>query len=237
VSDAHDRYVEDLAAHLLGALEEDESRELERHLDDCDYCSAERERLRLAADALPRSVLQVAPPPSLKRSLMAEVEQGARAAEPKRARRSLRDLVPNLGGMRPTLAWVSAAFLLAVGIASGWGITQLSGSDDSRVITAQVDERRVPSGSASLVVPEEGEDGAILRVNGMPSLQSGDVYQVWLERGGEVVSEGLFSVSGDGRGSAAVADELTGADAVLVTREVAGGAMAPSEEPIVRVEL
>jgi anti-sigma-K factor RskA len=237
VNEAEDRYEQDLAAYLLGALEEHEARELEQHLEGCAHCRAERERLRLAADALPRSVLQVAPPPSLKESLMAEVEPESPAVSRPRARRRLRELLPDLGGMRPTLAWVSAAFLLAVGIATGWGITQLGGSEDSRVIRAQVDERRIPSGSASLVIPEEGKDGAILRVNGMPSLVDNGVYQVWLERDGEVISQGLFSVSENGRGSAAVSDRLTDADAVLVTREAAGGARAPSEQPILRVKL
>ena len=41
----------------------------------------------------------------------------------------------------------------------------------------------------------------------------------------------------DGDGAPAVRDDLEGADAVLVTREAAGGARAPSEEPIVAVEL
>jgi Anti-sigma-K factor rskA len=152
-------------------------------------------------------------------------------------RERLGRLVPSLTSMRPGVAWVSAAFLLAMGILGGWGITQLTDSQDSRVITAQVDKGRVPTGTATLVVPEEGDDGAILRVNGMPSLPSSGVYQVWLQRDGEVVSQGLFSVGEDGRGSAAVSDRLTGAEAVLVTREGPGGAMTPSEKPILRVTL
>ena len=138
--------------------------------------------------------------------------------------------------MRPQLAWVSAAFLLAVGIACGWGITQLAGSDDGRVITAQVDKERIPFASASLVVPEDADGGAILRVNGMPTLPSNRVYQVWLQRDGETVPQTLFSVGESGTGTPAVR-ALEGADAVLVTREAAGGARAPSEEPILRVNL
>lgn len=229
----HDRYVQDLGAHLLGALEEPEERALEAHLEECAHCRAERERLRLAADALPRSVLQVAPPPSLKKSLMAEVGGGVERP----SRRRLRELLPDLGGMRPAMAWMSAAFLLAVGIACGWGVTQLVGSEDSRVITAQIDKQRVPFGSASLVVPDDPDTGAILRVHGMPTLETNRVYQVWLQRDGEVVSQTLFTVGEDGNGSPAVHDTLEGADAVLVTREAAGGARAPSEEPILSVRL
>jgi anti-sigma-K factor RskA len=231
----HDRYEQDVAAFLLGALDEDEPRELERHLDDCAHCRAELERLRVAADALPRSVMQVNPPPSLKASLMAVVEGEPSAHVQPRARKRLRGALPALGRMRPAVAWVSASFLLAVGIACGWGITQLT-EDDSRVIAAQVDAERVPSGSASLVVPE-GDDVAVLRVAGMPSLLSDATYQVWLKRDGHVVSQGLFTVGEDGRGSAAVPEALDDADAVLVTREAAGGARAPTEDPILSVEL
>ena len=231
MSELHERYDQDLAAYVLDALEEDETRALEQHLEDCVHCRAERDRLRMAADALPRSVLQVAAPPSLKASLMAEVRP-----ESAPSRRRLRDVLPSLGGIRSQLAWVSASFLLAVGIACGWGITQLAGSDDERVITAQVDEKRIPFASASLVVPDDSGGGAILRVNGMPTLPSNRVYQVWLQRDGETIPQTLFSVGEDGTGTPAVR-ALGDADAVLVTRETAGGARAPSEEPILRVSL
>ena len=47
----------------------------------------------------------------------------------------------------------------------------------------------------------------------------------------------MFSVGEDGAGAAAVTDDLEGADSVLVTREPAGGARAPSGKPIVSVGL
>ena len=98
MSEVHERSSRTSPPYVLGALEESEARELERHIEGCAHCRAERDRLRLAADALPRSVLQVEPPPSLKASLMAEVE-GSAAPAPRRSR--LRGLIPDLGGMRP----------------------------------------------------------------------------------------------------------------------------------------
>lgn len=235
MSDAHERYQEDLAPYVLAALDHDETRALELHLEQCAHCRAERDRLRMAADALPRSVPQVAPPPTLKAAVMAEVRQERRKDDAS-VRSRLRGLVPGFGAARPQLAWVSAAFLLAVGIAGGWGITQLAGSDDARVVSAQVDERRIPFASASLVVPDDSGGGAILRVNGMPTLPSNRTYQVWIKRDAEIVPGTLFSVGEDGTGTPAVRS-LEGADAVMVTREAAGGARAPSEEPILTVEL
>ena len=80
-------------------------------------------------------------------------------------------------------------------------------------------------------------EGAILRVHGMPSLPSRETYQVWVQRKGEMVSQSIFNVGEDGNGAAAVPDDLEGADAVLVTREPAGGARAPSGKPVVSVGL
>ena len=235
MSQGHEAFEQDLAPYVLGALEEGDARELERHMDGCAHCRAERDRLRLAADALPRSVLQVEPPPSLKASLMAEVEG---SAAPSSQRRRLRDLLPDLGGMRPALAWVSAAFLLAVGIACGWGITQLADGDGdgARTITAQVDEDELPLARANLVVPDDAEGGAILRVSGMPTLPSNRVYQLWIQQDGETVPGPLFSVGESGTGSPGLR-AVDDADAVLVTREPSGGARAPSEDPILRVDL
>ena len=235
----HERFDTDLAPFLLGALEPEEERALEVHLAACPHCQAELDRLRLAADALPRSVPQVTPPASLKASLMEIVEREAAGdAGQARPRVPLRKrLAPTLSRIRPATAWASAAFLLAVGIATGIGLSELGGSDDARVVTAQVDEGRAPSASASLVVPGEGRDGAILRVNGLPSLPPDRVYQVWVRRDGEVVPGPLFSVGEDGHGGTAVTDDVEDADEVMVTREARGGAPAPTEAPLLTVSL
>ena len=58
-----------------------------------------------------------------------------------------------------------------------------------------------------------------------------------LRDGAPVPQDSLFTVGENGQGSAVVTDDLKDAEAVLVTREPAGGARAPSEEPILSVEL
>ena len=61
----HSRFSDDVGAYLLGALEPDELGAFERHLAACAECRRAVDELRVAADALPRSVEQLAPPPSL----------------------------------------------------------------------------------------------------------------------------------------------------------------------------
>ena len=147
------------------------------------------------------------------------------------------DRLPSLTSRGPAVAWVSAAFLLAVGLAFGAiGASLLA--DEGRTVTAQVDPVSVPEASGQphhLRTTRARE--RILRVHGMPSLPSRETYQVWVQREGEMVSQSIFSVGEDGNGAAAVPDDLEGADAVLVTREPAGGARAPSGKPVVSVRL
>jgi len=60
---------------------------------------------------------------------------------------------------------------------------------------------------------------------------------VWLRRNDEVISQSTFTVGEDGEGAAAVTDSLESADAVMITRERAPRANAPTEASILRVAL
>ena len=239
----HTTYREEIGAYLLGALTDDERDAFEQHLEDCVECRAEIEQLRPAAAALPRSVDQVAPPATLKTSLMEIVEREAReaaagegeqtwAAPPARSRPPLRERL-RLPSLRPAFA-VGA---LVVGLAVGFGVAQLGGDEGARTVAATVDQNRIPQGSGDLRIEGDGEDGAILRVNQMPDLRGREVYQAWVQRDGMVIPQPTFEVGPDGSGAVAVPEDLSGAQAVLVTREPRGGATTPSEQPILSVPL
>ena len=121
----HERFHDDAGAFLLGALGDDERQAFELHMESCPQCRHEVERLRPAAEALPRTVEQVAPPERLRTSLMAVVESEAHEAEaarPRRpGRRRLRDLIPTGAGLRPALAGA----MVAVALLAGYGVAQL----------------------------------------------------------------------------------------------------------------
>ena len=237
----HDRYEQDVGAYVLGALDEVEIKGFERHLVTCARCLEDVERLRAAADALPRSVTPLSPPPTLKRLLMEVVERealeaGAEVPSPT-VRERLAALLPAALRVRPMVAWGVAAVFLVVGIAAGFAVSRIAGTGETRTVSASVDHKRVPFASARLVMPDRGRDGAILRLHGLPNLPSNRVYQVWVQEDGEIIPGPVFGVRQDGSGAAAVPEELDDADAVMVTREPRGGARAPSEKPILRVNL
>jgi len=231
----HATYKDEVGAYLLGALTDAERSAFEDHLDGCPECRHELERLRPAAELLPRSVEQVEPPPSLKRSLMEVVEREAQAggtAEPQR-RPSLGDrlrrlLVP----VRPLVA----AGALAAAVLIGFAVAQIGGGDEGRTVVASINNHRaLPEASGRLTVHGDGE--ATLEVRGMPSPGRGRVYQAWVQRDGMVEPQPTFEVGADGAGAVAVPEDVSGAQAVLLTREPRGGSRAPSEKPILTVKL
>jgi anti-sigma-K factor RskA len=215
----HARHRDDIGAYLLGALNDLERQAFERHLRACSECQEELERLRPAADALPGSVVQLDPPPGLKKRLMAEVERDSAPARPA-WRPRLRV---------PRLAFVAAALLL--GLAIGFGIAQLGG-DETRTVSVTV-ARAMPNAGGTLDI----EDGrATLHLHDMPDLGSKRVYQVWLQHGESLVPARTFEVGQSGTGRVEIAG-VDDADSVYVTREARGGATVPSEDPIVSAPL
>jgi anti-sigma factor RsiW len=227
----HDRLQDGVGAYLLGALDPADQAEFERHLAGCPECRSEVEELRVAADALPRSVEPFAPPPTLKRSLMEAVREDV-----KPARKPLLERLGLFGARVPRLAIAGTAFALVVGVVLG---TQLSTGDDGghRVIAAVPDRSRVPDASATVTVPDDRNGPAQLRVTGLPSPKDGQVYEIWLKRGDQLQPGPLFNVDARGNGAGAIPDDLEGVSAVLVTREATGGAQVPSEAPIISARL
>ena len=237
MSRGHEQYEENVGAYLLGALPELEAEVFEKHVATCADCRRELEQLRLAAEALPRAVEPVIPPPELKESIMgtvwAEAEE-RREATPKR--RWSRPFLERLPRLSPALVAAAAACVLAIGIGIGIGVANIGGGS-SKTLTALVDHTRAPSGNASLVV-SGSKKGAILNVQGLPNPGPGKVYEVWVQRDGTMQPAGaLFSVSSGGSGTAGIPGSLKGVQAVAVTAERDGGALKPTQMPLLTVNL
>ena len=214
----HTAYREEIGAYLLGALT-DLRQAFENHLAGCPACRDEIEQLRPAAAALPRSVEQVSRRrASRPRSWRSSSESARRGRWRRRGRRGRRR---RPGTVRPCASACGAslrpaAAASALGLVAGFGVAQLGGDDDSRTVVATVDQARIPQGTGS-------SSGAILRVNGMPDLQGRRVYQAWVQRGGMIIPQPTFEVGPNGSGAVAVPEDLSDAQAVLVTASSAVG--------------
>lgn len=235
-SSEHDRYRDDAGAYLLDALDPAEQAAFERHLAGCPECRSDVEELRMAADALPRSVEPFDPPASLKRSLMEAVREDAAPAP----RRSLLERLGLAGGgglVGPRLAAAGAAFVLLLGVAIGLVANSVGGAGGQRVVPGVVDRSRVPDATATVTLPANNDGPAQLRVTGMPAPRPGQVYEIWLKRGDQLQPGPLFTTDRSGNGAGAIPDDLAGVSTVLVTREATGGATMPSEAPIISARI
>jgi anti-sigma-K factor RskA len=232
-SPSHDELRDDLAAYALGALNEGEAARLRAHLETCEGCRRHLRWLEPAVELMPRTVEQLEPPPRLRDALMDAVraESPEAAREPPRRTFAGRWRALGVSLWRPATA-VAAAAMLIVGVVAGYLINQPS-TENRSVLTAQA----APGAPAATGVLERDGGSGILRVQGMPSLARDQVYEVWVQRDGELEPSSLFVLRKDHSADAAVPGSLNGADAVLVTREPRGGSRQPTSSPLLSVQL
>jgi anti-sigma-K factor RskA len=241
----HDRWSEDVAAYMLGALEPEEAAALERHAEGCERCRAEIRWLTPALQALPESVEKLEPAPELRARLMAEVR--AEAGEPAAVRGDRREVRPGMldrasawlrglaagpMGRRPVFG-VAAAALVVVAVA-GFAIGGGIGGSDSGGGASTVVAGTAPGVTAKVV--SEG-DGGTLQLANVRQLPNERVLQAWVQRDGEVEPvEALFVPDRGGRASTELPD-MSGVEVVMVTTEPPGGSRSPTSTPIVTIPI
>jgi anti-sigma-K factor RskA len=230
--EAHVRWEESLGAFALGALPDDESREVEEHVGDCAACRRELAELRVAVDALPASAPLVEPPAELRRRIMDVVESeaellsaaGAGADRPRAQRRGPRAWFP-----RPVAATLVAAAVLGAGIGVGAALfTGGSSGPAARTVEAQ----RTPSATTAAYL--RLLDGrANLVVRGMPAPPPGRVYEVWVQRAGGGAPRPAGAMFALRAGTVALPRHVGRGERVLVTAEPRGGSATPTSAPVI----
>jgi anti-sigma-K factor RskA len=238
----HERWGEEVAAYMLGALEPEDVAEFEHHLEGCERCRSEVRWLTAAVEVLPEAVERHEPPPQLRERLLAEVGADARAAgthaEPAergalhRAGRRLAGLGSGPRDWR-RLAWLGAMLLLVVAI-GGYEIGS-GGGDSGGGGGYEAFVSGDPPGVTAEVIREDDEGEIHLAAVG--SLPSNRVLEAWVRRDGEIEPvKALFVPDGEGDATTALGD-MHGVDLVMVTTEPAGGSASPTSAPIAEVPI
>lgn len=241
----HERWSDDLAAYLLGALEPADAAELEHHLEGCGRCRAEMRWLEPAVRRLPEAVERLEPPPRLRDRLMAEVRADAAEAEARMEAETggyrnrsepASDRQPVAGWLRRlgsgTYGWRPLAGLAALALAlvafAGYEVGNGGSGGGEETISAG----KAPGVTATMV--RKG-DGGTLRLAGVHRLPEDRVLEAWVQRDGEVEAvPALFVPDHEGRASTAIED-MNGVEVVMVTTEPEGGSEQPTGEPIVTI--
>lgn len=223
---------EDLAAYLLGGLDEGEAATVESHVEDCERCQADVRWLRPALEMLPEAVEQLDPPPQLRDRLLDIARADAEYSGAATRRKPVRDRRLRVGRFEagPFTASVVALQLLMIGIAvlAGYGIRD-GGRDGVETRTLAVASKS-PGSTATL---EISSGSATLQAHNVPQLPAGAVYQVWVASPGQgVMPSSVFRPTSDGTAAAAVPEVLRGAEQVMVTAEPGKGSTTPSSAPI-----
>jgi hypothetical protein len=95
------------------------------------------------------------------------------------------------------------------------------------------------SGAIAQVAWLDTANTAVLRAEGFPPLEEGEAYQLWLIRGDQRTSGGLFTVDEYGCGTLIFhpTESLEDFDGMGITPEPATGSPGPTAPPVVRAQL
>jgi len=236
MSDEHrNRWSEDVAAYALGALEAQEARELEAHLEGCEHCRQELRWLSPAVQALSEGVEHQLPPKQVRDRVMTEVRadakrEAAAAAGETRRPSWLSRLGAGTYGWRPAagLAAIALVVVALVGYEVGSGDSGSSGVGESTV---------VPQESGVVVTMTPKGEGGVIELANVEELPEDRVLEAWVQRDGEVEAvPALFVPDHEGKASTTIED-MDGVEVVMVTKEPKGGSETPTSAPIVNLEV
>lgn len=234
------------ASYALGALDGDEREAFVAHLAGCPVCQAEVASLGAVAAQLPLAADELTPPAALRDRLLAEIaaERQVRPGPP-----AAGPLAPTPVAVVPRVARVYAvAAVLLLGLALGllgWNLVlqrqtreAVRERDLARVELAQARAALAtwtlaapggqPASGQVLYLPRYQQ--AILVVSGLPPLQPGQVYQVWLIQNGQPEGAGVFLTPS---GETAVRADLARYQQVAITIEPGPrGSPQPTSPPV-----
>jgi anti-sigma-K factor RskA len=235
----HERFDEVIDAYVLGALPEQERRELEEYLAAHPERQAEIDELGNVASLLALSPPEQEPSPELRRSIMAVVE----AQRPPARTRSWLAGVKELLSVR-NLA-LGAAALLVIGLFS-WNmllqgqvqdlqgqVASLQDSQQSRMV-ALAGTGAAQRAEAEVILLKDHK--AVLMAEDMPRVPENKTYQIWVIEDDVPQPSGLFEADGD-TVAAVVEKPLDEDDVIAITIEPNGGSQQPTTDPMLTAKL
>jgi anti-sigma-K factor RskA len=209
-------YEELLGAYALGALDDEERRDLEVHLAGCSRCLLALQEYQSVVNLLPLAVPEIAPPANLKSKIMAQITTGPLASTPAPI-----TPIPIQQQTKPRRNWRSSLALVAVvvlcfllGGMGAWNFTlqqqlpvvyAMQGTGDAAGATGEV--RYYPQQHVVMVVMQN-----------LPALKDNQVYQGWFMQGQQPKSLGLFNVQNN-TATLTYQGDIQGIDMAAISRE------------------
>ena len=262
--DNMDPHVEGLLPfYVLDALSDEERQLVESYLAEHPEARQQVEEMHASASTLPYAISPVEPPPHVKEALMrrvtAEAEGRARPAVSDRpARRGIRldDIfrVLSLGAAAIAVIW---AFVLNAQVGRLQAaisalnqqvsaqsqsldelVRNLPQTEESEVVTVSLKSTDAQQRALGQLIANPNDKSAVIVISGLPPLEAGKTYQVWLI-GEAPVSAGLLTVDENGQSVLIVtSEEAIGSFKSLgISVEPEGGSQQPTGEIVVLSDL
>ena len=256
------RIEELLPFYALDALTEEEKQLVESYLAEHPEARPQVQELQSGASALPYSVSPVEPPRHVKDALMARItsdvqarERSSSRVENPPARRGLRseDLfrVLSLGAATVAIVWAFVLNAQVAGLrneisalneqvaAQSQSIDELvQNLPQTDVITVSLKSTEEQRRALGQLIANPNDKSAVLVISGLPPLEPGRTYQVWLI-GGAPVSAGLLTVDENGQSILIITSEeaIGSFNSVGISIEPEGGSEQPTGDIVVLSEL
>jgi len=242
-SDEHTPFRENIPAYAIGALDGEEVRALEAHLETCDSCRTELAEYRSLSDSLLMAIPPQQPSAALRQSLRSRLPGAQRAA---RLPRTL-----TLGRLALGFAVVALFVINIISFAQLRQIQVQQASLLTQVENAQVVLGLISSPSIQMIpisgekasgtlLLDKGNNKAVLLLQNLPELTENQTYQIWLVKSdGGRDTGGLFRPESGQTYTTKVIlspQSISNYVRVGVTVEPAGGSDAPTGERVFRVE-
>ena len=225
----HEAVRELIAGYALDALDPQESIRVEEHLRRCASCRRELDSFLVVTDRMALSATEVSPPAGLEERIVRQASHS-----PQRRTAGSWAWNPGLAAAAVVLILVLAGGNLFQWIRS----PQFQARTKGLVTVALLGTPEHKDAYGTIVVDTDDNEG-VLAVRGLPKLDEGLRYQLWLTRDGETRSGGLFEVSENGYGSllVKVPGGFRGFRTFAVSVEPASGSASPRGSTIMRGRL
>jgi anti-sigma-K factor RskA len=243
--DEHSIFRENLSAYALGALDADELRALEAHLQTCDSCRAELAEYRAISDGLLTALPPRPPSAALRKRLQSQLPAAQKKTQPRfRFAWSFGKLA--LGGALALLLLMNLLSFVQMRQIQNQQATlvqQIKTSQFALSMLAYPSTQAIPIAADNLtgsVLVDRERNAVALVMWHLPPLSAQQTYQAWLiEPNGQRVSAGTFLPQEDESYTTKPVyskQDLSNFVGIGVTVEPAGGSEQPTGQRVFKVD-
>lgn len=241
----HEELESSVAAWVLGGLDPEEAATIQAHVEGCSSCAETAARLRRAVAAMPLAVDEVSPPARLRErtlALAAAPRSSAtalnrvRAVVPPPRLRNGRRFAVRPSGRVPAYALAAAvAVALIAGVVAGdlFGRGRNGTTTPPQVARFTLTGHDQLSTAKAMVIDLKSDGVALVDFSGLPAVEPGRVYEVWLiTQAGRADPAAVFVPDTNGGKIVLVNHSLDGYSQMAITNEQGpAGSTAPTQQP------